>query len=67
MKEVSLKEFLANGTQREVAEALGIHQSAVSQMLAAGRDIRVQVDESGRILTAHELKPLGRASANRAA
>jgi DNA-binding transcriptional regulator LsrR (DeoR family) len=60
MKELTLEEFLANGTQREVAEALGVLQSAVSQMVAAGRDIRVCVDENGRITGAYEVKPLGK-------
>ena len=60
MLEVTLKEFLINGTQSEVATALGVGQSAVSQMLAAGRDIRVRVDEDGRISEAYEVKPVGR-------
>lgn len=60
MKEVTLKEFLTNGTQRDVADALRVHQSAVSQMVAAGRDIRVSVDENGRITGAYEVKPLGK-------
>lgn len=67
MIEMTLKEFLASGTQREVADALGVQQSAVSQMIAAGRDIRVQVDEDGRISKAYEIKPVGRSTANRAA
>jgi DNA-binding transcriptional regulator YdaS (Cro superfamily) len=62
MKELTLEEFLVSGTQRSVAEALGVLQSAVSQMVAAGRDIRVCVDENGRITSAYEVKPLGKAS-----
>jgi DNA-binding transcriptional regulator LsrR (DeoR family) len=60
MKELKLKEFLITGTQSEVATAMGIGQSAVSQMVAAGRDIRVRVDEDGRISEAYEVKPVGR-------
>jgi len=60
MKELKLKEFLINGTQSEVATALGVGQSAVSQMLAADRDIRVRVDEDGQISEAYEVKPVGR-------
>lgn len=60
MREMTLKEYLANGTQTEVAKALGIYQTAVSQMLAAGRDVRVVVDESGAIIKAFEVKPIGR-------
>jgi len=60
MKELKLQEFLVDGTQSEVAAALGVGQSAVSQMLAAGRDIRVRVDENGRISEAYEVKPVGR-------
>lgn len=62
MIELSLKEFLAQGTQKEVAEQLGVTQGAISQMLAAGRDVRIRVDAKGRIVSAHEVKPLGRSS-----
>lgn len=59
MPELALKEFLTTRTQSEVAEALGVKQSAVSQMVRNGRDIRVVTDESGAIVNAFEVKPVG--------
>ena len=50
MKTVSLEEYLAgHGTQSDLAKALGIQQSAVSQMLRAKRDIRISIHSDGRI------------------
>lgn len=57
MKNQSLTEYLVDGTQQALAAALGIQQSAVSQMLRSGRDITITTLEDGRI-EAHERKPI---------
>jgi len=60
MAELTLKEYLQRKTQAEAAIALGCNQSAVSQMLAAGRDIRFRTDIDGNVLETFELKQPGR-------
>lgn len=63
MNEQSLSDFLQNGgRQTDVSEALNVTQGAVSQMLKAGRDIRVQTDSEGNVLGVYEIKPLGRSA-----
>ena len=62
MTELTLKEFLAKRTQQEAAKQLGVNQSAVSQMLAAGRDIRIRVNQDGTVIEHFEIKPVGRPS-----
>ncbi|WP_312537678.1 Cro/CI family transcriptional regulator [Stutzerimonas nitrititolerans] len=58
MKKFSLGEYLANeGTQQQLADALGIQQSAVSQMVRSGRNIEVCVLEDGSI-EANEIRPI---------
>ena len=58
MKTVPLREYLAEiGTQQVLANALGIQQSAVSQMVRSGRNIEVIIHEDGRI-EAQELRPI---------
>lgn len=42
-----LREFAQGKTQPQLAELLGVSQSAVSQMLNSGRDIRVRADGHG--------------------
>ncbi|WP_336334646.1 Cro/CI family transcriptional regulator [Pseudomonas putida] len=55
---VSLEEYLAgHGTQSDLAKALGIQQSAVSQMFRAKRDIRITLHDDGRI-EANEIRPI---------
>lgn len=44
---VPLREFAEGRTQPQLAELLGVSQSAVSQMLNSRRDIRVRSDEKG--------------------
>lgn len=39
MKDIPLKEFVQKHNQSKAAEIIGVNQSAVSQMLAAGRAI----------------------------
>ena len=58
MAELSMKEYLASRTQKEAARQLGVNQSAISQMLASGRDIRIRVGEDGEIIEAFEFKQL---------
>lgn len=50
MKTVTLSEYLAShGTQAELAKALGIQQSAISQMLRAKRNITITVHADGSL------------------
>lgn len=55
---VPLKEFAKGRTQPEMAAALGVTQSAVSQMVHSARDIRVREIGQGRY-EAFEIKPIG--------
>ncbi|HFH4321032.1 Cro/CI family transcriptional regulator, partial [Pseudomonas aeruginosa] len=59
MKDVPLSEFLGTKTfrakQKEVARALGITQSAVSQMARSGRRVFVRVID-GQVVGAFEIK-----------
>lgn len=58
MTTVSLEQYLAgHGTQSDLAKALGIQQSAVSQMLRAKRDIRITIYDDGHI-EASEVRPI---------
>ncbi|WP_353620518.1 Cro/CI family transcriptional regulator [Pseudomonas sp. MWU13-3659] len=56
---VPLRDFAKDKSQPELAELLGVTQSAVSQMLNSSRDIRVRCDEAGEC-TAVEIRPIGR-------
>ena len=58
MAELSMKEYLASHTQKEAASQLGVNQSAISQMLASGRDIRIRVGEDGMVIEAFEFKQI---------
>ncbi|WP_044872550.1 Cro/CI family transcriptional regulator [Pseudomonas sp. LFM046] len=55
---VPLKEFAKGRTQPEMAAALGVTQSAVSQMVHSNRDIRVRETTKGRY-EAFEIRPIG--------
>ncbi len=58
MKKFSLGEYLASeGTQQRLADALGIQQSAVSQMVRSGRNIEITVHLDGSI-EANEIRPI---------
>lgn len=57
MKKISLNEYLEQGTQTELANALGMNQSAVSQMVRAGRNIEITLHDDGRI-EANEIRPI---------
>lgn len=58
MKTVSLGEYLSShGTQSDLAKALGIQQSAVSQMHRSNRDISIILMDDGSI-QASETRPI---------
>jgi len=58
MKKLSLSKYLeSHGTQTLLAEALGIQQSAVSQMARSGRNIEITIHADGRI-EANEIRPV---------
>ncbi|SFQ82620.1 Cro protein [Pseudomonas sp. NFPP07] len=58
MKTVTLEEYLSgHGTQSELAKALGIQQSAVSQMYRSKRDIRITIHDDGSV-QASETRPI---------
>ncbi|GFM48992.1 Cro/CI family transcriptional regulator [Pseudomonas capsici] len=58
MKTISLEEYLAShGTQSDLAKALGIQQSAVSQMHRSKRTITITIFEDGSI-AASEIRPI---------
>ncbi|WP_312601095.1 Cro/CI family transcriptional regulator [Pseudomonas luteola] len=55
---ITLSEYLdKHGTQATLATALGVQQSAISQMLRAGRNIEITIHPNG-ILEANELRPI---------
>lgn len=66
MTEITLTDFLAGRTQKEAAEALSVNQSAISQMLAANRDIRIKVSDDGAVVKVVEHKVIVQKSAQAA-
>ena len=60
MAELTLKEYLQRNTQVEAAAALGVNQSAISQMIASDRDIRIRTDIDGTVIETFEFKRVGR-------
>ncbi|MCH4563369.1 hypothetical protein MKP05_09525 [Halomonas sp. EGI 63088] len=60
-KEMTLKEFVAQRSQAEVALMMGVTQGAVSQMLKSQRDIRVRPDpDSETGFRFYEVRPIGK-------
>jgi predicted transcriptional regulator len=58
MNTVSLEEYLSShGTQSDLAKALGIQQSAVSQMHRSNRTISITLMDDGSI-QANEIRPI---------
>ena len=57
-KEYTLAAFAADKSQPLLAELFGVTQSAVSQMLKSGRDIRVRAYDNGAC-EAYEIRPIG--------
>ena len=56
MKEITLTDFLIDGTQQQVADALKITQGAVYQMVLNNRDVRLILSDKGKIVRAKEIK-----------
>ena len=56
MKEMKLTDYLIDGTQQEVADALKITQGAVYQMVSNSRDVILTLNNKGRIVKAREIK-----------
>jgi hypothetical protein len=56
MKEMKLTDYLVDGTQQEVADALKITQGAVYQMVLNNRDVRLVLSDKGKIVRAKEIK-----------
>lgn len=58
MKTVTLGEYLSShGTQSDLAKALGIQQSAVSQMYRSKRTITINLMDDGTV-EANEIRPI---------
>ncbi|GAA0258870.1 MULTISPECIES: Cro/CI family transcriptional regulator [Pseudomonas] len=58
MQTVTLGEYLAlHGTQSDLAKALGVQQSAVSQMHRSNRTITITLMDDGSI-QANEIRPI---------
>ncbi|MGE7815910.1 Cro/CI family transcriptional regulator [Pseudomonas sivasensis] len=58
MKKIHLSKYLEeHGTQAALATALGVNQSAISQMVRAGRSIEITLYDDGRI-EANEIRPI---------
>ncbi|BBP76495.1 hypothetical protein PHLH7_25990 [Pseudomonas sp. Ost2] len=58
METVTLGEYLSlHGTQSDLAKALGIQQSAVSQMFRSKRTITITLMDDGS-LEANEVRPI---------
>lgn len=54
----TLAKFAEDKTQPELAVLIGVTQSAISQMIKSGRDIRVRQLPSGG-WQAYEIRPVG--------
>jgi len=58
MKKIPLSKYLdENGTQAALAVALGVNQSAISQMVRSGRSIEITIFSDGK-LEANEIRPI---------
>ena len=58
MKEMTLTDYLIDGTLAEVATALTITPGAVHQMVKHNRDVRLILNNKNKIVRAHEIKQL---------
>lgn len=56
MNTTPLKEFVEELGQNQVAQLMGVSQSAVSQMLRSGRNIVVERDSFGQFVEAREIR-----------
>lgn len=58
MKKIPLSQYLEeHGTQTVLAAALGVNQSAISQMVRSSRSIEITIHDDGR-LEANEIRPI---------
>lgn len=58
MKKIPLNEYLEkHGTQAALAAALGVNQSAISQMVRSGRNIEISLLPDGSV-EANEIRPI---------
>ncbi|KJZ41604.1 Cro/CI family transcriptional regulator [Pseudomonas fluorescens] len=58
MKKIPLNEYLdKHGTQAVLAAALGVNQSAISQMVRSGRNIEISLLDDGSV-EANEIRPI---------
>ncbi|WP_322614230.1 Cro/CI family transcriptional regulator [Pseudomonas sp. BIC9C] len=58
MKKIPLSQYLEkHGTQAALAAALGVNQSAISQMVRSSRSIEITIHNDGR-LEANEIRPI---------
>ncbi|QWE81277.1 Cro/CI family transcriptional regulator [Pseudomonas donghuensis] len=58
MKKIPLSKYLEeHGTQAVLAAALGVNQSAISQMVRSGRSIEITIFADGH-LEASEIRPI---------
>ena len=55
MKEMTLVDYLIDGTQKEVADALEITSPAVNHMVRLKRDVRLTVSNKGKIVRGREI------------
>lgn len=58
MKDIPLSEFVKNTSQSEAAKVVGVNQSAISQMLAAGREIYIRKTKDG--YESYEVRAIGK-------
>jgi len=58
MKEITIKDYLIDGKQQDIADALKITPGAVHQMVKADRNIFLVLSNKGKIVRAHEIKQL---------
>ena len=66
MTTITLKKYLEQKTQAEVAAEIGVTQGAIWQMLRDQRQIELTIHEDGSV-EAKEVKPVGRRSSAYAA
>lgn len=59
MKTITLQDYVQTRTQAQAAEAMGVTQGAVWQMLRSGRRIELTIFDDGRI-EANEIRPIGK-------
>lgn len=60
MKDKTLAQFLNDHTQAQTAEIVGVYQSAISQMIASGRQIYLR--KTGADWYCYEIKPIGKSA-----